>query len=153
MKKIKLSQKKYALVDDADFEWVNQWKWYLNDNGYAIRSIYIRLSVGKYTSKHIRMHREINKTPDGFDTDHINRDKLDNRKENLRTVTRSQNTINVGLRANNKSGHIGIYWDKFTNKWRAEIKINYKKITLGRFINIDDAIIVRRKAEGVYHAI
>ena len=153
MKKIKLSKGYETLVDNEDFEWLNQWKWHLNDGGYALRSIYIKLAIGKYTSKHIRMHREINKTPQGFDTDHINRNKLDNRRANLRTVTRSKNMINVGLRVNNKSGYIGVYWDKFTNKWRAEIKINYKKITLGRFINIKEAITVRKKAEGVYHAI
>ena len=153
MKKIKLTHGKYALIDNKDFKYLNQFKWYLNDGGYAIRSVYIKLSVGKYTSKHIRMHKEINQTPDGFDTDHINKNKLDNRRDNLRTVTRSQNKINVGLNANNKSGYKGIYWDKFTNKWRAEIKINYKKINLGRFINIGEAITVRGKAERIYHAI
>jgi len=71
MKRIKLTQEKVALVDDADFEFLNQWKWFYHQTGYA-------------KSCHRYMHRLINKTPKGFHTDHINRNKLDNRKSNLR---------------------------------------------------------------------
>src|SRR3990167_3498600 len=135
MKKIKLKQGNYTIVDNEDFEYLNQWKWYFY-NGYAIR---------RY-KKTIRMHRLLNNTPLGFFTDHINRNKLDNRKSNLRTVTKSQNGFNTNLSRNNKSGYKGIYWEKFTNKWRAEIKINYKKIGLGRFLNLKDAILARKEA-------
>lgn len=153
MKKIKLTQGKYALVDDSDFEFLNQWKWYLSDSGYAIRTKYVRLGLNKYTSKNIRMHRLINNTPEGVSTDHINRNRLDNKRENLRNVTKSQNAINSKIKENNKSGITGVYWDKFTKKWRAEIKFNYKKISLGRFVNIKDAILARKKGEIKYHGI
>ena len=153
MKKIKLTQNKFALVDDEDFEYLNQFKWQLNDNGYAVRSEHIYLGINKYKNNHIRMHREINKTPKELFTDHINRNKLDNRKSNLRTVTKSENAINTKLNSNNASGYKGIYWDKFTNKWRAEIKIFYKKISLGRFLNLEDAILARKEGEIKYHVI
>lgn len=152
-KKIKLTHGKYALVDYEDFEYLNQWKWHLNDSGYAVRSEYMRLGLNKYTSKNIRMHRLINNTPDGLSTDHINQNKLDNRKKNLRSVNKSVNAINSKIKNTNKSWVTGVYWDKFTKKWRAEIKLNYKKITLGRFADIKDAIIARRKGELKYHAI
>ena len=147
MKKIKLTHGAVALVDDEDFEHLNQFKWHLSDGGYAHRTQY------KPKPKAIRMHRVINKTPDKLFTDHINQDKLDNRRTNLRTVNKSQNSINTGLRSTNKSGHKGVYWDSWSRRWRAELKINYKKITLGRYTNINDAIKARKLAELKYHAV
>jgi HNH endonuclease len=143
MKLIKLTQNKYTIVDDEDFDYLSQWRWQVSWNGYVIR---------RY-KKTIRMHRLINKTPDGLFTDHINRNKLDNRKSNLRTVTKSENGFNTNLSKNNKSGCKGVYWDGFTNKWRAEIKLNYKKISLGRYVNLIDAVSARKEGEEKYHAI
>lgn len=143
MKKIKLKNNKFALVDNDMFSYLNRWKWYVNENGYAIR---------RY-KKTIRMHRLVNKTPYKYYTDHINRNKLDNRRINLRTVTKSQNAFNTKLNSNNKSGYKGIYWDKFTNKWRAEIKLNYKKISLGRYSTLKGARIARIWGERLYHEI
>lgn len=144
MKKIKLTKGKYALVDDFNFEWLNQWKWQLSTSGYAIR---------KEGKKIIRMHRLVNFTPSWLFTDHINQNKLDNRRGNLRIVTKSQNGFNRGKPKSNSSGIKGVYWDKFTNKWRAEIKIFYKKISLGRFTNLEDAVLARKKGESKYHVI
>ena len=157
MKKIDISTKKYpntfAMVDDEDFEYFNQWKWNLSSSGYAKRIQYVRLGIRKYKNKIIWMHRLINNTPDGLFTDHKNRNKFDNTRNNLRTADKSLNGINRGKPSNNKSGYKGVYFDSWTGKWRAEIKIHYKKITLGRFINIKDAISARKKGEEKYHAI
>lgn len=94
------------------------------------------------------MHRLLNKTPEGFSTDHINRDKLDNRKCNLRSVTQSQNGFNRGLNKNNTSGHRGVYW--YQNSWVAEIKVNFKKIHIGRFKDLVGAVSARKTAEEIY---
>lgn len=153
MKKIKLTQNKFALVDDEDFEYLNQWKWHLSDGGYARRTQHIHLGVRKYSSERIFMHRVINKTPNGSLTDHINRDKLDNRRANLRTGNKSLNSINRDKQSNNKSGHKGVHWDAWSGKWRAELKINYKKVSLGRYLNKEDAIMARKEGEEKYHAI
>ncbi len=126
MKKIQLSQNKFCLVDDEDFDMLNKHKWYFC-NGYAMRNKASHCGL-------IRMHRVINNTPDGFFTDHINRNKLDNRKCNLRTVTKSQNEHNTPERKNNKYGIKGVYLDKRRNKWKAEIMINNKKLFLGYYI-------------------
>ena len=152
MKKIKLTQNKCALVDNADFEWLNQWKWtYDSTNGYAYRRKHLPSSRKNQKCKKIYMHRLINQTPPKVPTDHINRDRLDNRRANLRTVTSSQNSINSGLRSDNKSGCKGVYWDSATNKWGAEIKVNHKRIILGKFTDLQSAVEIRKNAEKVYH--
>ena len=108
MKKIKLTKGKYALVDDADFSRLNQWKWCYNENGYATRGTHKRIN-GERISINYSMHRLINKTPDNLFTDHINRNKLDNRKSNLRTITHQQNCFNLSPGKRNKSGCRGVY--------------------------------------------
>ena len=143
MKKIKLTQGKYALVDDKDFKWLNQWKWYFDNTvGYA---------KGWMDGKKMYMHRLILNTPKNLVTDHKNLNKLDNTRDNLRNVTRSQNCFNKSLLSKNISGHRGVYWDKQTNKWRVIIGINHKTINFGRFINKIDAILTYRKVIKKYY--
>ena len=136
-KRIELTKGKFTLVDDDMFDYLSQWKWCVT-NGYACR---------KYKNKDIKMHRVINNTPDGLETDHINRNKLDNRRINLRSVTRRENSINHGLQRNNTSGHRGISYQEKYKSWRSYIKINSKQIHLGNYKNYEEAIKARKKAE------
>jgi len=149
MKKIKLTRGKFALVDDDDFKYLNQWKWHCNTQNYAVRE----QSLGKNKSKMIRMHRLINNTLEGFDTDHIDRNTLNNQRTNLRTVSHGKNMFNLKIAKNNKSGHRGISWHKETKKWRAYINLNRKQIYLGIYNSINQALLVRNDAEKKYHAI
>lgn len=82
--------------------------------------------------------------------DHINRIKSDNRIENLRPATNSQNGMNKGIIETNTSGVIGVHWDKVNKKWYAKIGINKKYYNLGRYIKIEDAVKARQKAELKY---
>lgn len=82
--------------------------------------------------------------------DHIDRNPLNNRKSNLRICTRAENNRNTNLKSSNKSGVIGVQWFARTNKWKACIGFNKKHIHLGYFINKDDAIMARLKAEKQY---
>lgn len=82
--------------------------------------------------------------------DHINGNGLDNRICNLREATSSQNSKNTSKPKNNSSGAIGVHFEKFTNKWKACIKVDYKQINLGRYVNFDDAVIARKNAEKLY---
>ena len=75
--------------------------------------------------------------------DHIDNNKVNNRLLNLRWATNSQNQQNKSIGRNNTSGTKGVYWNKSTNKWKAQIRINGKSINLGSFINKDDAINIR----------
>jgi len=79
--------------------------------------------------------------------DHINGNRSDNRIANLRDVDISVNNKNLGLRKTNKSGFSGVCWDRFRGMWAAEIKDNGRKVYLGRFVNIEDAVAARKEAE------
>lgn len=141
MKKIELTQGYYAIVDDQDYDELMQWSWGYA-GGYAKRGHWVN---GKRVS--VRMHRYLMQPPDGMDVDHINRNKLDNRRSNLRVATRSQNMFNTGLRSTNSSGHKGIVWQKAAQKWQAQIMLHYKNYYLGLFDRLEDAVIARQQAE------
>ena len=106
--------------------------------------------ISDYDGKMIHLHRIIMDCPDGLIVDHINHNKLDNRRSNLRICTNQENLWNCKGYSNNTSGHTGVRWNKNDNKWSADITVSYKRIHLGLFVNIEDAIRVRRKAEVEY---
>lgn len=137
MGKIELTQGKFALIDPDDLIKIGQYKWYLM-NGYAATQI---------NKKKVYMHRLINNTPEGFETDHINGDKLDNRKENLRSVNKQQNGFNRGKNKNNTSGYKGVSFDKSKKKYLAHIKMDGKLYFLGRYETAIKAYLARKEAE------
>ena len=122
MKKIELTQGKYALVDDGDFEWLNQWKWIYNKMGYVVRWEYEKNSKRRM----LYMHREILKTPRGLLTDHINFNGLDNRRNNLRIATVGENITHSPPRHSNISGFKGVSFHSKTQTWFARIMVNRK---------------------------
>lgn len=134
MKSIPLTQGRFALVDDDDFEYLNQFNWYCS-SGYAVRKL--KTQNGKRLS--MKMHREILKTPDNMTTDHINGNKLDNRKENLRICTQAENTRNRPADRNSTSGYKGVSWNNRLSKWICQIKANGKSRHLGVFSNPEEA--------------
>ena len=103
-----------------------------------------------------RMHRIIwcyhfGPIADTLEIDHIDGDKTNNMIENLRLATRSQNKFNnKRANRNSKSNILGVSWYEAKSKWRAQIRINYKKIHLGYFVNQEDAIAARKAAELQY---
>lgn len=115
MKTIPLTQGKVALIDDEWFEYLSQYKWGYYKGGYAARQ-----TQRNRVKATIYMHRLIANTPKGYDTDHINGDKLDNRSSNLRVVTHHENlSAYMKLDKRNTSGYRGVA--KWKNKWRARI--------------------------------
>jgi hypothetical protein len=133
VKELELTQGKVAIVDDSDFEHLNQWKWYCSSKGYAVRNIPVN---GKQTLQ--LMHAVIINTPPGMQTDHINGDRLDNRKENLRICTCSENQWNQH-KVRGESKYKGVSYHKRHNKWYAQIRINGKRIYIGVFKDEIDA--------------
>jgi len=117
MKKIPITQGKFALVDDEDFDNLNQWQWHFT-TGYAARRAWP-------SNKIVLMHRELMQTPKGKDTDHINRNGLDNRKCNLRICTRSENNLNKDKQKSNTSGYKGVYWRGDQKLWLARVGLVY----------------------------
>ena len=131
------------LFDLEDYPKIKDFCWLIDNRGYVVAR-----DLG--TKKMIYIHRLIMNASEGMEIDHRFHDKNDNRKENLREVTRSQNQMNSRIRKDNASGVIGVSWHRQTSKWRAQIKINGKMIYLGTYINIEDAISARRDAEEKY---
>lgn len=100
--------------------------------------------------KLIRLHRVIMDAPAGKVVDHIDHDKLNNRKSNLRVCNHSRNGQNSQISINNASGVTGVCWHKKANKWTAQIKHQYDNHYLGLFADFDEAVKARLKAEAVY---
>ena len=133
-------------VDDADYErFVEGHRFRVKSNGYVV---YSSRKDGYHNKS---LHRIIIGDPPGECIDHINRDKLDNRRENLRIATYSQNQYNIGLQSNNTSGFKGVTWDKHRQKWLATIRIDGKIIYLGRYKHRIKAAMVATIARIVAH--
>ena len=148
MKEIQLTQGKVALVDDEDFEYLNQWKWHLHKNG---NQLYARIVFYENKKrKGIYMHRFILE-PKEKCIDHMNGNGLDNRKCNLRICERHENALNRSININNLSGFKGVSWHKPSEKWRAQIQ--YKKICyhLGNYEKRIDAAKAYNKAAIKFH--
>jgi len=139
MKKIKLTQNQYTFIDDEDFDNLNQYKWFAHycksvENYYAERH-----NNRKEKRPLILMHRIILNAPSNMEVDHINHNTLDNRKENLRICTKSQNHMNQKHRKNAISRYKGVnlakkeYKNKVYQYWAAHIRINGKLVFLGHF--------------------
>lgn len=137
VKEIPLTQGKIALIDDDDYEKVNQYKWYAvkkNRTCYAVRAIY-----NKQTQKikQQRMHRFIMNAPEGIEVDHREHPGTNNQKHNLRLATRKQNGANQRKFLLNKYGkpptskYKGVKFKK--GAWEVQIFSNEKTIYLGRF--------------------
>jgi len=146
----------YTIIDKEDSGLINKFSWHKRLDGYAVTDI---IQNGK--RKMIRMSRLILGLNNPKKVDHINRNRLDNRKVNLRYVTDSQNSINGGLRKNNTSGTAGVNkcihksfhnGKKYSyNYWESRIGINNEVKHLGLFKNKEEALKARKEAVEVYH--
>lgn len=141
MNEIPLTQGKFTVVDDEDYEWLMQWKWFAVKAGktyYARRASY---KNGRLSP--IPMHREILGLlyGDGTLGDHRNRNGLDNRRNNLRVASAQLNCYNKGMQKNNTSGFRGVTWDKRSEQWLAQIRVDRKTKGLGYYPIKKDAAI------------
>lgn len=128
MKKIELVGKygtgKFALVEDEDYKLVNKYRWRINAYGYA---------ETKVKKKSIYMHRLIMNAEKGMEVDHINHEKLDNQKTNLRLCTHQQNQHNLKPQKNGSSQYKGVRWHKGNKSWQSKISYDGKTYYLGYF--------------------
>lgn len=139
MKQIQLTKGAISIIDDEDFEYLSQFNWQLSSGGYA-----------KTGTKGYFMHRVLMKAPKNKEVDHINRDKLDNRRSNLRFATRSENNRNTDIRKDNTSGYKGVNYFKPRNCWVARIQIKGKRFFLGSFDTREKAIMAYARAQTEY---
>jgi hypothetical protein len=131
---IALTRGKTAIVDADDYEKISQHKWMCTSNGYAARRPW---NKGNRIS--ILMHRVILDAPDDMQVDHINGNKLDNRKSNLRLCTFQQNMCNRPSNYVAKSGYKGVWVNQTGRPWLAVIKAHGKRFCLGTFDTAEEA--------------
>lgn len=147
VKEIKLTKGYVAIVDDDDYDELSKYNWVANKPNKTC--VYARRN--SKDGNHY-MHRIITDCPKGMEVDHINGDKLDNRKLNLRICTHSNNGKNMKPWSKGTSSiYKGVCWENFTSRWKAEITIDRKHITLGRFSNEADAALAYNAAAIKYH--
>lgn len=115
MKRIPLTQGKYALVDDQDAPLVVAFTW------YYFKTKHKEYAMAKVDGKTVYMHRLVLQPSDYLEVDHINGNGLDNRRSNLREATRSQNSGNRRLSSNNTSGYKGVSFISSRQQWRARL--------------------------------
>jgi len=137
MKYIKTGQKRSdakrkinVIVDNKDYNFLNQFYWQVSMENVVLT---------RFNKKTILMSRFIIQAPDDLEVDHIDGNRLNNQRSNLRLATSSQNKMNRGPRKDNTSGYKGVSWHKQNNKWSARIMANGKYLSLGLFENILDA--------------
>jgi hypothetical protein len=134
----------YAHVDAAHFARLAQFRWRV-ERGYVIRHEW-RDGRGRT----VRMHSEVLAPEQGKEIDHIDRNKLDNREDNLRQATRAEQNANRGLFKNNTSGRTGVTWKPTQRRWVAQMKIDGRYVYLGSYLTKEEAIAAREAAERKY---
>ena len=155
--RILLSRGKTALVDQADYVWLSWRKWSFMTGGYAVGSLPTGQPLPAHRkSRAVTMHRvimgvELLPRTQG-DVDHWNGDKLDNRRANLRYVSHADNGRNRSDVGRGAGGHRGV-WQRADGLWEAGITVAMKRIILGHFRTIQEAIQARRVAEKVLLAL
>lgn len=147
MKFILIYGGKESLVDDEDFQILSGFKWSIDGHGYATRGIV----TGPNKTTSVKMHRQIMRLipGDGKLVDHINGNKIDNRKENLRLCTVSENARNRGPTKFNSLGLKGV--KKRKNKFSANIMADGISHYLGVFDNKEDAAYAYAEASKKLH--
>ena len=145
--KIQLSKGRYAIIDKKDYPAIKHFKW---EALVTTHNIYARTYIRGGGYKHVLMHRLILEFPENQDIDHVNGNGLDNRRQNIRPCTVSQNNGNAFIRSDNTSGYKGVYYNgppaKARRKWVGQISVNGIITYLGSFYTAKEAASAYDKA-------
>lgn len=140
---IPLTQGQNTIVDAADFEWLSQWTWCAHWDKSTRRFYAVRNEPRSSGHSTIRMHQVILGRKN---IDHRNRDGLDNRRENLRGCTQSQNNANASRRSDNTSGFRGVHWFAPRDMWHAQIHVGGRKYSLRYWATAEAAALAYDEA-------
>jgi len=131
-----------AIVDSRDYSRVSKYSWHIGAYGYVVHSF--------FRKKHLILSRLIMRARPGQLVDHKYHNLLDNRRFRLRIATRMENSQNKTVGSRKKSGassqYKGVCWNKRRKKWRTQIGVNNKRLTVGHFVNELDAAIAYNRA-------
>lgn len=146
MRQIPLSNgRDFAVVSDEEFSVLSAFRWHRHTAGYAYRAV---KKAGKQTN--YLMHRDVLGAKSGQIVDHINGDPLDNRRQNLRFATHSQNCMNAAA-IRKTSDFRGVSWHSCRKKWRAVIKRDGRAKHIGYFASETQAAAAYDRAAAVMH--
>ncbi|WP_204371549.1 HNH endonuclease [Burkholderia multivorans] len=151
MKEISLTRGKVALVDDDDYEHISQYKWHVSSSGYARRNVPHPTKYGKRTL--LLMHRAIMglSHDDKREVDHIDGNRLNNCRANLRICSHSENARNKSPYAHSTVGLKGVTKKGGGERWKAQIMLNGRRKHLGYFATPEEAHAAYRKAAAELH--
>lgn len=134
--KIKTKKGEVILIDKNDYNKICNYTWSIDSCGYP---------SAMFKSKKTRLHRILIDVPKGKVCDHINQNKLDNRKANLRVTSYSKNTINAPIRKTNTSGYKGVSLDKRRGTYQVTVDRGDKRYYIGAFETALEGHITRNK--------
>ncbi len=147
---VPLTQGKVAVIDALDAETVSEYNWHAKQNGKRLYAF--ARTVGPSGKVHdIQMHRLLMGEPDNMDIDHVDGDGLNNRRNNLRLATKSENGRNRGANVTNTSGFKGVSWHKAAGRWLAQITVKRKNKYLGLYNTPEEAHAAYCDASKKYH--
>ena len=129
----------HSIIDASDMHLVDGYNWHVIANPKTGTMYAARTCRASGRERKVWMHRVVARSSGDFEVDHKNRDGLDNRRDNLRVATPSQNMCNRRLQRNNNSGIRGVSYEKKRGKWSARISFNGKKKNLGYYDTADQA--------------
>ncbi len=145
-REIRLPRGLVALVDDEDYGWLSRWSWSY-DGRYAKR-VFVDESGARRT---VSMHRLVMGEPEGLCVLHFNGDLLDNRRSNLRVCAMAEVSRRRRMQANNTSGYRGVRWVERIGRWKARIRVCGRRIELGDYRELMDAVRAYDEASVRYH--
>lgn len=142
----------FVLLDDDTPNEILSMNWRISKKGYVTTTQYLGKIDGKYKTTGIYLHRLIAIPPFKMQVDHINGNKLDNRKQNLRICTNQQNNRNINAHKDSTSKYKGVSWDKTNKKWLVQITDQYgKNRHIGRFVDEIEAANAYNEYAKIYH--
>lgn len=142
MTELHTSKGQVIFVSPGDHQWLGKWKWKLLHNGYVGRQIYVGGGRKNKKVRIIRMHHLIMPKINGLDIDHINGNRADNRRENLRYCTRAENLWNSRKNPVGASGYRGVY-EYHPGRFQCHIMANGRRIVRNGFSSAEDAAAAR----------
>ena len=134
-----------VMVDDEDYDYLKQFDWHVSKDKC------VSSAMGSHKNKRMLIHRLLMKAPDDMEVDHIDGNRLNNQRSNLRLATSSQNKCNRGARKDNRSGFKGVSWHKKNKNWNVRIKADNKYLLIGIFQDKFEAAKAYNEAATKYH--
>ncbi len=143
---IPLSRGYVAVVDDEDYEWLSERKWFATQDRKNVSTYAYRTEMRNGRTRYISMHRVILDAPKGMTVDHIDGNGLNNTRANLRLATVAQNTRNMKIKSGYSSRFKGVHWATRPKRWRATIHVGDKIFSLGEYRDEERAALAYDEA-------